>query len=462
MHLTLLQIITVCLLICGIVVMVLASSITMRLLQLLKEGKYAGAWKFMYILIMMFQFGYVFTIILTVFFPASLINLIAGIVFLLGSLFVFVVMRVSEKTIRQLFATTVSKDFIENIVQSMADTLIVVNLSPDGTITEVNEATLRMLGYNREELIGESINIILDTEHLDPNEEISNNQHVTYRTKTGDEIPVLYSRSKMSGIDNSHSGYIYVGQDISKIVRAERAIKKSEHRYRFLAEQLEESNTLKELLLDIITHDLKNPVGVIQGMSDLLVQESPDNELITGIRDSSENILKVINNATVLSKLAIGEKLEMEPIDVSNLMKEAVDNFKLALESNDMTVEDTLSSPVIIEGHPVLVEVFKNYVSNAVKYAKVGKKIIIGTEKSDRYLRCFVKDIGKTIPRQLSDKIFDRKVQLENGLGKGTGLGLAIVKRIADEHDAVVGTVPNEPTGNIFYIDFPLGKLIKP
>ena len=461
MSLSLLQIISVTLLIIGIIVMVVASSITMHLLQLLKDGKYAPTWKLMYILILLFQFGYLFSIILTIFFPANLINLISSIVFLLGSLFVLTVMKVSEKTIRQLFSTTVSNDFVENIIQSMADTLIVVNLSTEGIITKVNKATLRLLGYEKEDLIGESISQILDFDHLAYKDEGYDNQHVSYRTKSGDEIPVLYSQSKMHGIDDSHSGYIFVGQDISKLVRAERALKKSEQRYRLLSEQLEESNTLKELLLDIITHDLKNPAGVIRGMSDMLLEDFPDNELVEGIRDSSESVLKVISNATVLSKLALGEKLEMNPVDITLIMKEVVSDFKLALDSNGMAVEDTISKSILISGHPVLGEVFKNYISNAIKYATSGKKITLGTENTKTHVRCFVKDYGKTIPPQLRNRIFERKVQLENGKGKGTGLGLAIVKRIAAEHESNVGVVENEPSGNIFFIDIPVGKLIQ-
>ncbi|MFQ6610867.1 MAG: ATP-binding protein [Fidelibacterota bacterium] len=461
MSLSLLQLISVALLIIGIVVMVMASSTTVHLLQLLKDGKYAPTWKLMFILILLFQFGYLFAIILTIFFPANLINLISSIIFLLGSLFVLTVVRVSEKTIRQLFSTTVSNDFVENILQSMADTLIVVDLSTEGVITKVNEATLRLLGYEREELIGESISLVLDPEHLDYSDDVHENRQVSYRAKIGDKIPVLCSRSKMYGIDDSHSGYIFVGQDISKLVKAEHMLKKSTQRYRLLSEQLEESNAFKELLLDIITHDLKNPAGVIQGMSDMLLGEYPGNELVEGIRDSSESVLKVISNAAVLSKLALKEKLEMSPIDVTLIMKEAVSDFKLTLDSNGISTEDIISESVMISGHPILIEVFKNYVSNAVKYAASGKKITIGIENTKTHIRCFVKDYGKTIPPQLRNRIFKRKVQLENGKGKGTGLGLAIVKRIAAEHEAKVGVVENEPTGNIFYIDIPVGKLIQ-
>jgi signal transduction histidine kinase len=113
-----------------------------------------------------------------------------------------------------------------------------------------------------------------------------------------------------------------------------------------------------------------------------------------------------------------------------------------------------LKGKLIVNANPIISEVFRNYISNAIKYAKNGKKIIIDAIMEDGFVIVNVKDFGKTIEKKDLENIFIRNVQLDKT--KGRGLGLAIVKRIAEAHDAEVGVKPNKPTGNIFYIKLPV------
>jgi two-component system phosphate regulon sensor histidine kinase PhoR len=107
-----------------------------------------------------------------------------------------------------------------------------------------------------------------------------------------------------------------------------------------------------------------------------------------------------------------------------------------------------------VKANPIISEVFKNYVSNAIKYGHDGKRIIIhGSETEDSVLIKVI-DFGTTIDEQEYEAIFKRKVQLAGTNKIGRGLGLAIVKRIANSHDAAVGVIPNSPSGNQFYIKF--------
>ena len=90
-----------------------------------------------------------------------------------------------------------------------------------------------------------------------------------------------------------------------------------------LAEQeLAESNSLRELLLDIITHDLKNPASVIYSMSEMARTELPDNEIIDSIYVSSERLLAVLTNTTILSQAAFGEEIPKESMALDGLLQE--------------------------------------------------------------------------------------------------------------------------------------------
>ncbi|NQV08654.1 HAMP domain-containing histidine kinase [Candidatus Woesearchaeota archaeon] len=217
---------------------------------------------------------------------------------------------------------------------------------------------------------------------------------------------------------------------------------------------LYESNAVKELVLDIITHDLKNPAGVISGVSAMLIDELPDNELVQLIKDTNDDLLNVIYNSTTLYKATSGEEIQKDELDLNTILKSVIKECKSPLNTAGMALEyDGKELPVY--ANPLIAEVFKNYISNAIKYASDGGKIVLETSQRDGYIQVAVRDFGETIPEENYEKIFQRRTQLENGKNKGRGLGLAIVKRIAEAHGGKVGVEPNKPTGNSFYLRLP-------
>ncbi len=129
-----------------------------------------------------------------------------------------------------LSKTTVSKSYLDNIIKSMLDTLIVVD--PDGIIIKVNKSTRSLLGYYREELIGTSIkNIILEekTEKGSLIDELVcrgsiGNIEKTYLTKDGVRIPVLFSGAVMHDDRGKIQGVVCVARDIIDRKRAEIAL----------------------------------------------------------------------------------------------------------------------------------------------------------------------------------------------------------------------------------------------
>lgn len=159
--------------------------------------------------------------------------------------------------------------------------------------------------------------------------------------------------------------------------RAEEELKNSEKNYHQLSEHLAESNSMKELLLDIITHDLKNPVGVIKGFAQLGLDNDPGNDILEEIEIGADNLLNVINNATTLSKVTIGDDIAKERLDLTNIIKIIIKEFLPHLQLSKMRIDMKMKDGIIVNANPIIGEIFRNYISNAIKYAKVGKKIII-------------------------------------------------------------------------------------
>ncbi len=129
-----------------------------------------------------------------------------------------------NKMTQDLRKITVSKAYVDNIFKSMTDTLTVIN--HDGLIDMVNQATLRLLGYAEDELVGKSISMILEPEakgasgidYLSKTDVISGAKKV-YLSKNGNKIPVLFSSSAMRDEHGNVQGIVCLAQDITELER---------------------------------------------------------------------------------------------------------------------------------------------------------------------------------------------------------------------------------------------------
>ncbi|MBC8375066.1 MAG: ATP-binding protein [FCB group bacterium] len=106
-----------------------------------------------------------------------------------------------------------------------------------------------------------------------------------------------------------------------------------------------------------------------------------------------------------------------------------------------------------VYANPIIVEVFNNYLSNALKYAGNSSEVSIVAKREDEFIIVEVKDEGETLEQDAGLIIFERGVQLDQSQ-IGDGIGLAIAKRIALAHNADVGVRPRSRGGNSFYIKF--------
>ncbi len=241
-----------------------------------------------------------------------------------------------------------------------------------------------------------------------------------------------------------------------KINIEDEKLRKSESMHRELSLQLSDSNNIKALLLDILTHDLKNPAGVISGVAEILTMDEGVSKEIQLIKDSSDVLLKVLDNTTALARITLGEAINMMDVDLSELVIEVIEEYRPSFESEGYPLQISVEADIIYTANPIISEVFRNYLSNALKYAPSGETVEVSLKRDSGHIEFCVKDVGTTIVGEDQVSIFKRSIQLANGKRRGSGLGLAIVRRIAEVHGSVVGVRPNEPEGNVFYLHMPL------
>jgi signal transduction histidine kinase len=239
-----------------------------------------------------------------------------------------------------------------------------------------------------------------------------------------------------------------------------RALAQLEEKNRIIeqtSERLAESNQLKELLLDVITHDLVSPLSTIRGSAEMLLEDPGNTQLVDVLLRSSTQVGQVAVNASALSRVAIDERIPMSDLALDPMIDEVLDESAGELARAGIAVERRLPAGMHVHANPVLIEVFRNYVGNAIRYAAGGGHLIIDAERTAQGTTIRFTDFGRTLLPDQRESIFQRRVQLHAGTTIGSGLGLAIVRRIARAHDGAAWVEPNSPTGNVFCIRIPNG-----
>ncbi len=215
-----------------------------------------------------------------------------------------------------------------------------------------------------------------------------------------------------------------------------------------IQEELERSRNLQELMLHIVSHDLKNPLAVIEGYVDLMREEFNPSYL-DAMHMAIEEASNIIEKARLFSKLGAGKieeerkliNLRREIEDVASLLYHKYPNGNIKIEGDDIE----------IYAFPIIREVFTNIIDNAFKYGANNVSIFIEEENENVKIR--ITDDGPGIPEDKRTKIFDAFESLS--ARKSSGLGLSIVKMIVDMHMGKVWVEDNKPKGSVFVIQLP-------
>lgn len=167
--------------------------------------------------------------------------------------------RAFNRTVEALSRTTVSKAYLDSIIDSMVEALVVT--APDGTIRTANPAASALFGVRREDLLGRGVTDFISGGDLDPEERVQRRE-TTIRARSGADIPVSLSRSVVRAADGSLLGFACVAQDITERRQAEAQIQAA----------LEE----KEVLFKEVNHRVKNNLQVISSLLSLHARHVAD------------------------------------------------------------------------------------------------------------------------------------------------------------------------------------------
>lgn len=331
----------------------------------------------------------------------------------------------------RLSVTTVSKAYVDDIIQSMGEALIVAG--SDGRIERVNEACLQLLGFERAGVEGQPIERVLPDFELCA----GSGREPSFRRADGALVPVLLSVAELRGEDGRGRGWVVVGQDLTAHKRAERELRAAK-------DAAEAANKAKSAFLANMTHELRTPLNSVINFAELLGEELEDRdvpELLPDIRKitaAGRHLLGIVSEVLDFSKIEAGRmELQPERFSIREVLSEVAQTAEplAAKNRNRLRIEAGDADGRVENDMQKFRQSLLNLVSNACKFTREGE-VTIRMEAEPgaaaAVYRVEVCDTGIGIEPQQLERLFQPFTQVDASAGRkfgGTGLGLAITRR---------------------------------
>jgi signal transduction histidine kinase len=223
----------------------------------------------------------------------------------------------------------------------------------------------------------------------------------------------------------------------------------------------------KNQLLGMAAHDLRNPLGIVAGVVEILSDELADSlseenrELLSRVASSVEYMLGLIDDMLDYSKIDAGRlELQLTPVDVADLIGQnlAFNTILASKKGISLRFENEGAPPLLNLDSRRIQQVLNNLVSNALKFSDPGSSVTITLLTEAAAVTIAVADQGQGIPAAELGKLFKpySHTSTKSTAGeKSTGLGLAIVRRIVEAHGGSIRVESEPGRGSTFYVSIP-------
>jgi len=235
-------------------------------------------------------------------------------------------------------------------------------------------------------------------------------------------------------------------------------------------EHLSRLNKDKDEVLAIVSHDMRNPLGGIIGISNMMRSERIEDpeqvdEMLRLIESSAERLLLLVNDLLDVAVIEANSiKLDFRDIDLAEMLQDVRQTHEptARTKSIDLELDVPQDLPHIRADASKIAQVISNLVSNAIKFTPSSGKIIMKSwtiESDPEHIMISITDNGIGIPEEYIPGLFQKigKHQRTGTYGeKGTGLGMPIVKRFVEVHQGILTVKSEENKGTVFTITLPI------
>jgi two-component system phosphate regulon sensor histidine kinase PhoR len=223
--------------------------------------------------------------------------------------------------------------------------------------------------------------------------------------------------------------------------------------------------TMRREMVGNISHEFRTPLAAIKAMVETLRDVAVDDreaarDFLSRIEVEVDRMTQLVAELTELSRIETGKaELELEPMDISGLVEEAVAQLRPQAERQKLALETSLASglPSVTVDKERVRQVMVNLIHNAIKFNRPGGNIRITTKSSGEAVSIEVTDTGIGIAREDLPHIFERFYKGDKSrAGQGSGIGLAIAKHVVESHGGNIQVESEEGKGTTFTINLPL------
>ncbi len=325
-----------------------------------------------------------------------------------------------------------------------------------GIIQMINPSLLRLFGYQRDELLGKSMDVLLPERYRDGHEKLRAGyiqkpslrpmglgRDLTGRHKSGTEIPIEIGLSQVES--DSGNLTLAVVTDISERKRLELNLK--------------QANAHLEEFTYVASHDLKSPLRGISDLVDWIHEDLGETATESVIKNIERIRLRIGRMERLIEDLLLyaraGKRAkESSVIDVEALISGIIEMHPIPAHFH---IQQAIHIKEIIAAKIPLETVLRNLFSNALKHhTGIDPLISISAEASGSYCLFKVVDNGPGIPKGAQERVFRLFQTLSNSESSGSGIGLALAKRLTESHGGQIELVSNaEGTGCSFFVWWP-------
>jgi len=352
--------------------------------------------------------------------------------------------------IRDLTDRKRAEEKFRGLLESAPDAMVIVN--KEGSIVLVNSQTEKIFGYQRQEILGKSVEILLPhclkDKHLDQDPDFFAESRIRPigvpgldlwgLRKDGSKFPVGISLSPLA---------LEEGALISVAIRDISQQKKVQNELLAAKLSAESANQAKSDFLATMSHELRTPLNAVIGFSEVLGAQSfgplneKQKEYVHDIWDSGKHLLSLINDILDLSKIEAGKmELVLSKFHLPTLIENSVTIIRERAIEHDIHLSSDIEEgiEIITADERRVKQILYNLLSNAVKFTSYCGRVGIELKRgNDHDIVISVWDTGVGIEEKDKDKIFKEFARIHEDSSQstaGTGLGLSLTKRFVELH----------------------------
>ena len=234
---------------------------------------------------------------------------------------------------------------------------------------------------------------------------------------------------------------------------------------------LKEAETLKDTFISIVTHELRTPVTVLAGYTDMFLRRAARGKgpeldewqraKLGEMKQAAHQLAKLTEDLQHVTRVQAGQfQLQQSPTDLVALTRQVVDRLQSTTDRHRLSAHTSLAQLRATVDAFRIEQVLTNLLTNAIKYSPQGGPIEVTIEEDieAHEARFSVRDYGMGIPRDQQVHIFERFVRADNVRAErisGTGLGLYLCRELVERHGGRIYFTSEEGVGSTFYFTLP-------